>query len=102
MPNELPPETAARFLSFASDYGDPNCNDLTSYCALTDADFAALRACCPDTLQGTVTIVDDSMTSLTGFVATHVLVDFLHDDHSMSGVYDHYERAGWVKREVTP
>ena len=107
MTDQLPPETARRFLDLRREveangpwtHAGPMAN---AFNAITDEDIAALEALCPEEPQGTVTIKDDSVTSLAGFVAAHVLVDFLQDAHPDNGTYDHYERAGWVKREAKP
>lgn len=90
MTDRLPPETARRFLDLHAavqergpwtDHGPIG----SLLRAITPEDIAALEVLCPDRVAATLTIPDGLAAVYDG-----------------EGTYDHYERAGWVKREPEP
>lgn len=97
MSNELPPETARRLMALTK---CPVADLYDHQNAITAEDLAVLEACIPDPALHNVTITPDDIESsgcgwdsvgwpsLCQAVAEHGF-----------GTYDHYERAGWVKRE---
>jgi hypothetical protein len=87
MPNELPPETAGKFLSLygAIGSGIHSAEWMAYFHSITPEDVAALEACDPDKVKKTSIISDDFARVIDG-----------------PGIYDKYERAGWVKRQPEP
>jgi hypothetical protein len=87
MPNELPPGTAGKFLSLygAIGSGIHSAEWMAYFHSITPEDVAALEACDPDKVKKTSIISDDFARVIDG-----------------PGIYDKYERAGWVKRQPEP
>jgi hypothetical protein len=87
MPKELPPETAQRVLDYllAVEESLHPSQSITIFRRITVADFEALHACKPDPVSATICVPGDLAAMMTG-----------------EGVYDRFERAGWVKRQPKP
>jgi hypothetical protein len=87
MPKELPPETAQRVLDYllAVEESLHPSQSITIFRRITVADFEALHACKPDKVTDCKFISDELAAVVDG-----------------RGIYDHYERAGWVKRQPEP
>jgi hypothetical protein len=106
MPNELPPETARRLNKFLLDYGKQAAESkffLPSYMEITDGDLAALEYCDPDKLINVVHVSEGSASCRNGMALPPGFSALLRMVSARGeGQYDHYERAGWVKRQPKP